>query len=47
MLEAGTISSEELKLIRFVDSPQQAFEILHDELGRRFGLRPVIKHPFV
>ena len=47
LLEAGTISSEDLKLIRFVDSPQQAFEILKDELGRRFGLRPVIKHPFV
>ena len=37
LLEAGTISSEDLKLIRFVDSPQQAFEILKDELGRRFG----------
>jgi hypothetical protein len=47
MLEAGTISSEELQLIRFVNSPQQAFEVLNDELGRRFGLRPVIKHPFV
>jgi hypothetical protein len=47
MLEAGTISSEELKLIRFVNSPRQAFDILKDGLGRRFGLRPVIKHPFV
>ena len=47
LLEAGTISSEDLKLIRFVDSPRQAFEILKDELGRRFGLSPVIKHPFV
>jgi uncharacterized protein (TIGR00730 family) len=46
LLEAGTISREDLKVIRFVDSPQQAFEILKDELGRRFGLRPVIKHPF-
>ncbi len=47
LLEAGTISREDLKLIRFADSPRQAFEILKDELGRRFGLRPVIKHPFV
>ena len=47
LLESGTISSEDLKVIRFVDSPQQAFEILKDELGQRFGLRPVIKHPFV
>ncbi len=47
LLEAGTISSEDLKLIRFVDSPQQALEILRDELGGRLGLRPVIKHPFI
>lgn len=47
LLESGTISSEDLKLIRFADSPQQAFEILKGELGQRFGLRPVIKHPFV
>jgi len=47
LLEAGTISREDLKLIRFVDSPGQAFEILKNELGGRFGLRPIIKHPFV
>ena len=47
LLESGTIGSEDLKLIRFVDSPQQAFGILKDELGQRFGLRPVIKHPFI
>jgi len=47
LLESGTVSSEDLKLIRFVDSPQQAFGILKDELGQRFGLRPVVKHPFI
>ena len=47
LLEAGTISRDELKLIRFVDSPQQAFETLKDELGRRLGLSPSLKHPFV
>jgi uncharacterized protein (TIGR00730 family) len=47
LLEAGTISSEDLKMIRFVDSPQQAFEILKDELGRRIGLHTVVKHPFI
>ena len=47
LLESGTISSEDLKLIHFVDSPQQAFGILKEELGLRFGLRPVIKHPFI
>jgi hypothetical protein len=34
-------------LIRFVDSPQQAFEVLKDELERRVGLRRGIKHPFI
>ena len=38
LLESGTISREDLKLIRFVDSPQQAFEILKGELGT--ALRP-------
>jgi uncharacterized protein (TIGR00730 family) len=47
LLESGTISSEDLKLIRFVDTPQQAFGILKDELGQRFGLRPILKHPFI
>jgi predicted Rossmann-fold nucleotide-binding protein len=45
--ETGTISREDLKLIRFVDTPQQAFEILKSELGARFGLHPAVKHPFV
>ncbi len=47
LLESGTISLEDLKLVRFVDSPQQAFEILKGELETRFGLRPLIKHPFI
>jgi hypothetical protein len=47
LLEAGTIDKADLKLIRFVDSPQQAFEILKDELGRRLGVRALLKHPFV
>jgi uncharacterized protein (TIGR00730 family) len=32
LLESGTISHEDLKLIRFVDSPRQAFQILKNEL---------------
>jgi uncharacterized protein (TIGR00730 family) len=47
LLESGTISAEDLKLIRFVDSPAQAFGILKDELSQRFGLRPAIKHPLL
>jgi uncharacterized protein (TIGR00730 family) len=47
LLESGTISPDDLKLVRFVDSPEQAFAILKDELGDRLGLRPVVKHRLV
>jgi hypothetical protein len=47
LLQSGTISSEDLKVIRFVDSPQQAFEILKNEVGQRLGVRPAVKHPFI
>jgi hypothetical protein len=47
LLETGTISKENLRLIRFVDSPQQAFEILKAEVGQRCGLRLATKHPFI
>ena len=46
LLESGTISDEDLKVIRFADSPHQALGILKDELGKRLGLRPA-KHPFI
>ena len=47
LLEAGTVSSEDLKLLRFVDTPEEAFAILKDELAERLGARPFTKHPFV
>ena len=47
LLEAGTISHEDLKLIRFADTPQQALTILQEEIGRRLGLHTLRKHPFV
>ena len=47
LVEAGTIGKDDLKLIRFADSPQQAFAIVKDEVGGRVGLRPPTKHPFV
>jgi uncharacterized protein (TIGR00730 family) len=47
LLESGTISTEDLKVIRFVDSPQQAFGILKDELCPLFGMRPAIKQPLL
>ena len=43
----GDYRKSRFELIRFVDSPQQAFEILKDELGRRLGVRALLKHPFV
>lgn len=47
LLESGTISNEDLKLIRLVDTPQQAFQILKEELEQRLGLGPAAKHSFV
>jgi uncharacterized protein (TIGR00730 family) len=47
LLEAGTVEEEDLKLIRFVDTPQQAFEILRRDLSRILGVRPMVKHPFL
>jgi hypothetical protein len=47
LLQTGVMSEGDLKLIRFVDSPSRAFEILKNELGPRLGERQAIKHPFV
>ena len=47
LLETGTISKEDLHLIRFADSPQQAMAVLKEEVGQRLGVRPAPKHPFI
>jgi uncharacterized protein (TIGR00730 family) len=47
MLEAGTVSEEDMKLIRFADTPQEAFGILKKNLSRELGLRTAPRHPFV
>ena len=39
MLESGTINRQDLNLIRYADSPTQAFEILREKLGREQFLR--------
>ncbi len=41
MLETGTISRQDLNLIRYADSPTQAFEILKEKLGREPFLHTV------
>ena len=46
-LEAGTISEDDLKLIRFADSPQDGFSIIKEDLSRILQIRPVVKHPFI
>jgi hypothetical protein len=47
MLETGTIVEEDLKLIRFADTPQEAFGILKKQLSHELGPRGVPRHPFV
>jgi hypothetical protein len=47
LLETGTITKEDLRFIRFADSPQQALGTLKEEIGRRIAVRGVPKHPFV
>jgi len=44
--EAGTVSAEESKLIRFVDTPHEAFETVKANLTRQLRLQPAPRHPF-
>ena len=44
--EAGTVSEEDLKLIRFADTPQEAFALIKEELARILHVRTVVRHPF-
>jgi len=46
-LEAGTISEDDLRFIRFADSPQEGFGIIKEDLTRILQIRPVVKHPFI
>jgi uncharacterized protein (TIGR00730 family) len=45
-LQAGTVSEADLKLIRYADSPQEAFDILKTALTHVLTLKPVAKHSF-
>ena len=46
-LETGTISEDDLKLIRFADTPQDGFAIIQEDLSRILQIRPVVRHPFI
>ena len=45
-LEAGTVSEEDMKLIRFADTSQEAFAIIKEDLTRILHVRTVVRHPF-
>ena len=40
------MSAEESRLVRFVDSPQEAFETVKNSLTRQLRLQPAQRHPF-
>ena len=44
--EAGTVTAEESKLIRFVDSPHEAFETVKTSLTRQLRLKMAQRPPF-
>jgi uncharacterized protein (TIGR00730 family) len=44
--EAGTVSAEESKLIRFVDNPREALETIKSNLTRNLRLQAAQRHPF-
>ena len=45
--EAGTVTAEESKLIRFVDSPREAFEVVKEKLTRLLHLPGAPRYPFI
>jgi len=47
LLESGTVQKEDMKLIRFADTPQEAFDILQTDLTRILKVNPALKHPFL
>ena len=46
LVEAGTVTVNDLKLIRFADTPADAFKILKEDLSRNRALRAAIRQPF-
>lgn len=46
LVEAGTVTQQDLKLIHFADSPEEAFETLKHNLSRELRVRTPSRHPF-
>lgn len=47
LLDAGTVNQEEMKLIRFVNSPDQAFQVLKQVLSHHLRGRPALRQRFM
>jgi uncharacterized protein (TIGR00730 family) len=46
MAECGTVSREDLRLVNFVDSPEEALDIIKRKLRRNRFMRAALRHPF-
>jgi uncharacterized protein (TIGR00730 family) len=46
MVDTGTIAPEDLRLLHFVDSPEQALGIIKRKLRRNRAMRAALRHPF-
>jgi uncharacterized protein (TIGR00730 family) len=46
MVDCGTISPDDLKLMHFVDSPEEAFGIIKRKLRRNRAMRAALRYPF-
>ncbi|HUZ45224.1 MAG TPA: TIGR00730 family Rossman fold protein [Terriglobia bacterium] len=47
LAEAGTVSREEMNLIRFVNTPQEAFGVVKEKLTRLLHLPGAPRYPFI
>jgi uncharacterized protein (TIGR00730 family) len=46
MVDSGTISPDDLRLMHFVDSPEEAFGIIKRKLRRNRAMRAALRYPF-
>ena len=46
MAECGTVTPGDLRLARFVDTPEEALELIKRKLHRNRAMRAALRHPF-